>query len=142
MHVLSIFYWSALLLAYNFSATMATTYSTYRLGAMAFLKFLAIENMPPHFSAHVYYGQMAGRIRIPLDTEVCLGLDVIVLGGDPPPPTERTQQPPTFRPPALAGIPAGPHFAHNPYCGLGSARRAALVTILPDNCHPSSYDNC
>ena len=29
--------------------------------------FFAIENMPPHFSAH---GQTAGCIRIPLGTEV------------------------------------------------------------------------
>jgi len=42
--------------AHNFSATMANTYSTYRLGAVASLIFLAIENMPPHFSAHVCYG--------------------------------------------------------------------------------------
>jgi len=39
-----------LLPAYNFSATVASTYSsgysTYRLGAVASLKFLAIENMP------------------------------------------------------------------------------------------------
>ena len=33
---------------------------------------LAIENMPTHFAAHVYYGQMAGWIRIPLGMEVCL----------------------------------------------------------------------
>jgi len=32
--------------AYNFTATMASSYNTYRLGAMASLKFLAIENMP------------------------------------------------------------------------------------------------
>jgi len=42
----------SLLPACNFSATMPTTYSTYRLGAAASLKFLAIENIPPHFSAH------------------------------------------------------------------------------------------
>jgi len=38
-----------LLAAYNFSATMATTYSTYCLGAVASLNFLVIENMLPHF---------------------------------------------------------------------------------------------
>jgi len=38
---------------------MATSYSTYRLVAVASLKVLAIENVPPHFSAHVYYGQTA-----------------------------------------------------------------------------------
>ena len=36
--------------------------------------FLAIENMPPHFSVQVDYSQMAGWIRmIPHGTEVCLG---------------------------------------------------------------------
>jgi len=40
---------------------MATikTYSNYRLAALASLKFLAIENMTPHFSAEVYYGKTA-----------------------------------------------------------------------------------
>jgi len=42
-----VFFWSAPTLpAYNFSATMASTYSTYRLGAVASLKFLAMENVP------------------------------------------------------------------------------------------------
>jgi len=36
-----------LLPAYNFSATMASTSSTYRLKAVVSLKFSAIENMPP-----------------------------------------------------------------------------------------------
>jgi len=41
---------------------------------------------PPHpqFSAHVYCGQTAGVIRIPLDTEVGLSPGDIVLDGDPP----------------------------------------------------------
>ena len=38
-----------LLLTYNFAARMPTTYSTYRLAAVACLKFLAIENMSPTF---------------------------------------------------------------------------------------------
>jgi len=71
---------------------MATTYSTYRLGAMASLNFLAIENMPPHFSAHVYYGQTAGWIRIPLGKEVGLGPRDVVLDGDPSP-SKRAQSP-------------------------------------------------
>jgi len=62
---------------------MAATYRTYLLGAVASLKFLTIENMPPHFSAHVYYGQTAGWIKIPPGTEVGLGPGDIVLDGDP-----------------------------------------------------------
>jgi len=71
-----------LLPAYNSSTTMPTTYSTYCLGAVASLKFLAIENMLPHFSADVCYGQTAGWIRIPLGTEVCFGPGNIMLDGD------------------------------------------------------------
>jgi len=111
--------------AYNFSATMATTYRNYRLGAVASLKFLAIENMPPYFSAHAYYGQTAGWIRIPLGTEVCLSPGDIVLDRDSPP-MERGTAAPTFYPTALARIPAGPHFTHNPFCRL-----AAVLPELP-----------
>jgi len=35
-----------LLPAYNFLASMACNYSTYRLGAVASVKFSTIENMP------------------------------------------------------------------------------------------------
>jgi len=52
---------------------MATAYSTYRLEADASLKFLAIENMTPPFSARIYYGKTAGWIRIPLGTQVGFG---------------------------------------------------------------------
>ena len=72
-----------LLPVYNFSATMATTYSTCHLAAVASLKFLAIENMIAHFSAHVCYGKTTGWIRIPLGMEVGLGPDDSVLDGDP-----------------------------------------------------------
>ena len=37
----------------------------------------------PEFSAHVYCGQMARWIKMPLGTEVGLGPDDIVLDGDP-----------------------------------------------------------
>jgi len=66
---------------------------------------LAIENMPPHFSAHVYCGKTAAWIRIPLGTEVRLGPGDIVLDGDPAPSRKGAQQSSTFRPTALAGIP-------------------------------------
>jgi len=88
-----------LLPAYNFSATMATTYSTHRLGAVASLIFFAIENMPPHFSTHVYYGQTAGWIKITLCTEVGLDPGHTVLDGHPLSPRKEAQlQSLTFRP--------------------------------------------
>jgi len=91
---------------------MANTYSTYRLGAVASLKFLAIENMPPHFSAHVYYCQTAGWIWIPLGTTVRLGgpSDIVLDGDQAPLFTQRGTAAPTFWPTALTGIPAGPHL--------------------------------
>jgi len=39
----------------------------------------------PHFSAHVYCGQTAGWIKMPLGMEVGLGPGYIVLDGDPAP---------------------------------------------------------
>jgi len=123
-----------LLPVYHFSATMATTYSTYayRLGSVASLNFLAIENtcMPPTFRP---MSIIAKRLDIS-------GYRDIEFDGDPaPPPCKGAQQFPTFRPTALARMPAGPHFTHSPYCRLGSPRLAALVAIQPDNCHPSNY---
>jgi len=45
----------------------------------------------------VYCGQTAGSYKMPLGTEVGLGLGDTVLDGDPAPPWKGTQQPPTFR---------------------------------------------
>jgi len=95
---------------------MATTYSTHRFEAAASLKFLVIENMHPHFPAHVCYGQTAGWIGIPLGAEICLVPGDIVLHGDPSPQGKGHSSPPTFRPTVLARISAGPHFTHNPFC--------------------------
>jgi len=39
----------------------------------------------PQFSAHVYCGQTAGWIKMPLNTEIGLGLGDTVLDGDPAP---------------------------------------------------------
>jgi len=46
----------------------------------------------PYFSPHVYCGQMAGWIRIPLGTEVGLSSGDIVLDGDPGKDTYYQQQ--------------------------------------------------
>jgi len=40
----------------------------------------------PQFSAHIYYGQTDGSIKMPHDTEVGLGPGDIVLDGDSAPP--------------------------------------------------------
>ena len=50
----------------------------------------------PQFLAHVYCGQTAGWIKMPLGTKVGLGLGNIVLDADPPPP--QGAQPPIFGP--------------------------------------------
>jgi len=50
------------------------------------LSLLNIGGRAPQFSAHVYYGQTAGWIKMRLDTEVGHGPGHIVLDGDPAPP--------------------------------------------------------
>jgi len=53
----------------------------------------------PQFSAHVYCGQTAGWMKMPLGTEVGLGPGDIVLDGDSAPlPLQKSAQPPSFRP--------------------------------------------
>jgi len=52
----------------------------------------------PQFSAHVYFGQTAGWIKMPLGMEVGFGPGHIVLDGDPAPPKKGHSPPPTFRP--------------------------------------------
>jgi len=52
----------------------------------------------PYFSIHVYCGQTAGWIRIPLGTEVGIVPGDIVLDGDSASPTERGTAAPTFWP--------------------------------------------
>ena len=96
---------------------MAITCNT-SFGGCGFLKFLAIEKCLPNFSAHVYYGQTAGWIRMPLGTQVSISPGDILLDGDLAPSygKEHSSPLPTFRPIALSRIPAGPPFTHNPYC--------------------------
>ena len=49
------------------------------------------------FSAHIFYGQMAAWIKMPLGREVGLSPSDIVLDGDPAPLSERGRSP-NFRP--------------------------------------------
>jgi len=56
---------------------------------------------PTQFSAHVYCGQMAGWIKMPLSTEVGLGPRDVVLDGGPAPPSKGT----------------APQFLAHVYCG-------------------------
>jgi len=50
----------------------------------------------PHFLAHVYCGQTAGWIKMPLGTQVGLGPGHIVLDGDRAPPPQKWAQRPNF----------------------------------------------
>jgi len=54
------------------------------------------KDWSPQFSAHVYCGQTAGWIKMPVGTEVGLGPGDIVLDGDPAPPSPRGTAPPIF----------------------------------------------
>jgi len=60
------------------------------------------------FSAHVYCGQTAGWMKMPLGTEIGLSLGHIALDGDPAPPPER-------------GTAAPPHFSARAYCDQTAA---------------------
>ena len=54
---------------------------------------------PPKFSAHLYCGQTAGCIKMPLSTDVGLGLRDIVFDVDPATPGKRAHPPhPIFGP--------------------------------------------
>jgi len=53
---------------------------------------------PSHFLAHVYCGQMAGWIKMPLGVEVGLGPGHIVLDGDPTPPKKGGTALPQYSP--------------------------------------------
>jgi len=48
----------------------------------------------PQFTAHLYCGQMAAGIKMPIGTEVGLGPDDIVLDGDPASPPQKGAEPP------------------------------------------------
>jgi len=56
---------------------------------------------PPQFSAHVYCGQTAGWIKMPLGMELGLGASHIVLDGDPASPPLKGHTP-NFRPMSVA----------------------------------------
>jgi len=62
------------------------------------LPFPKMGQSPLQFSAHVYCGQMAGWIKMPLGTEIGLIASDILLDGDPaPPPPEGGGGAPNFR---------------------------------------------
>jgi len=54
---------------------------------------LAKNGAEPQFSAHVYCGRTAARIKMPLATKVCLSPDDIVLDREPAPLPEKGAEP-------------------------------------------------
>jgi len=66
---------------------------------------------PSQFSAHVYYRQAAGWIKMPLGTKVGLGPGCIVIHGDTAPSPKRGTAP-QF----LAHVYCGQTVAHLSYC--------------------------
>jgi len=67
---------------------------------------------PTQFSAHVYCGQTAAWIKMPLGTEVGLGLRDIVFDVDPATPRKRHTHPyPIFWPMSIVAT-----VAHLSYC--------------------------
>jgi len=62
-----------------------------RLGPSSPSPWKGAQQLPPLFLAHVYCGQMAGWIRMPIGTEVGLSPGDIVLGWVPSSPTDSIQ---------------------------------------------------
>jgi len=75
----------------------------------------------PQFSAHVYCGQTAGWMKMPLGTEVDLSPGQIVLDGDPAPAHAR-------------GTAAPPLFSAHVYCGHGRPSQ-----LLMSSCYLCSF---
>jgi len=74
----------------------------------------------PQFSAHVYCGQTAGWIKMPLGTKVGIGPGDIVLDADPAPPIKRGRAAPTFRPMYCGRMAGWIKMPLNTEVGLGS----------------------
>jgi len=60
--------------------------------------FPPLKGHSPQFSAHVYCGQTAGCIKMPLGMEVGLSPVDFVLDGDPAAPPQKGAEPPIFGP--------------------------------------------
>jgi len=94
------------------------------------------DSAPPkghsrQFSAHVYCGQTAGWIKIPLGTEVGLGPGDIVLDGDPAAPAKKEGQPPIFSPCPCDQPARWTKMSLGREVGLGSGDIALDGTELP-----------
>jgi len=68
-----------------------------------------VAEPPPQFSAHVYHGQTAGWMKIPLSTEVGLSPGLVVLDRDPALPAKGARQSPSFRPMSIVATVAHLH---------------------------------
>ena len=77
----------------------------------------------PQFSVHVYCGQMAGRMKTLLGTEVDLVPGHFVIDGDPAPPRKGH---------------SSPLFSAHAYCGHGRPSQLLLSTCK-DSCHGRSW---
>jgi len=63
------------------------------IGSAVFAGSLMCQTEPLQFSAHVYCGQTAEWIKMPLGTEIELGPGDFVLDGDPSPPPKKGRSP-------------------------------------------------
>jgi len=79
------------------------------------------RGVTPQFSAHIYCDQTAAWIKMPLGTELGLGLRDIVVDVDPAIPRKKdTPTPPTRRGPnSRERGTAAPLFSAHAYCGHG-----------------------
>jgi len=85
--------------------------------------FFAQKGVEPKMFSHLYCGQTAVCIRIPIGTEVGLSLEDIVLDGDPAPPPLKGHSPP---------------FSANVGCGQ-TARRTKMPFGMEVGLHPGDF---
>ena len=83
------------------------------------------DRAPSKFSAHVYSGQTAGRIKMVLGTEVGLGPGHIVLDGDSAPLTQKRGQSPQYL--ALLLWPNG--WMHQDVTWYGGVRQSRRLCV-------------
>ena len=104
----------------------------------------------PAISAHVYCGQMAESIKMPLGMEVGLSPCNFAFDGDPAPPEERTQPPPNFWLMFIVGKRCGQttgwmNFIHSAILGatkyLSSTRMLTVAPTITSNLYSIVYPN-
>jgi len=94
----------------------------------------------PQFSAHVYCGQTAEWIKMPLGMELGCGRGHIVLSGDPAPPKRGTA--PNFRPMSIAAKWSPSQLLLSTFVSVPHIKTFhTFFNIIPPHCHHHCLSN-